>query len=57
MRVDGEVQALDGAPVLGPNDVESLLLTLMPERNAEALRTGVASEWIAISPTWAASGA
>ena len=39
-------QTLDGAPVLGPNDVESLLLTLMPERDAEALRTGAASEWI-----------
>jgi len=37
---------LDGAPVLGPNEVESLLLTLMPERDAEALRTGAASEWI-----------
>ena len=29
-----------------PNDVESLLLTLMPERNHEALRTGAATEWI-----------
>ena len=47
VRVDGDVQTLDGAPVLSPNDVESLLLTLMPERSAEALRTGVASEWIA----------
>src|SRR5262249_805052 len=35
---------------LGPNDVESLLLTLMPERNAEALRTGSASEWICDFP-------
>jgi len=50
VRVDGEVQTLDGAPVLGPNDVESLLLTLMPERNAEALRTGGASEWICDLP-------
>jgi twitching motility protein PilT len=46
IRVDGEVHALDSTPVLGPNDVESLLLTLMPERNAEALRTGATSEWI-----------
>jgi twitching motility protein PilT len=46
VRVDGDVQTLDGAPVLGPNDVEALLLTLMPERSAEALRTGMASEWI-----------
>ncbi len=50
VRVDGDVQTIDGAPVLGPNDVESLLLTLMPERNAEALRTGVASEWICDLP-------
>ncbi len=46
VRVDGDIYSLEGAPMLGPNDVESLLLTLMPERNAEALRTGVASEWI-----------
>lgn len=50
VRVDGEVHTLDGAPVLGPNDVESLLLTLMPERNAEALRTGGTSEWICDLP-------
>jgi twitching motility protein PilT len=46
IRIDGGVETLDGAPVLGPKDVESLLLTLMPERDAEALRTGAASEWI-----------
>ncbi len=50
IRVDGEVQTLDGAPILGPNDVESLLLTLMPERNAEARRTGGTSEWICDLP-------
>jgi len=50
VRVDGELQTLDGAPVLGPNDVESLLLTLMPERNAEGLRTGGTSEWICDLP-------
>lgn len=46
IRVDGEVRTLDGAPVLAANEVESLLLTLMPERSAEALRSGAASEWI-----------
>ena len=46
IRIDGDIETLDGAPVLGPNDVESLLLTLMPERDAEALRTGAVSEWI-----------
>ncbi len=50
VRVDGEVHTLEGAPILGPNDVEALLLTLMPERNAEALRTGGASEWISDLP-------
>ena len=46
VRVDGEIQMLEGEPSLGPNDVESLLLTLMPERNHEALRSGLATEWI-----------
>jgi twitching motility protein PilT len=46
VRVDGELHALDGEPVLTARDVESLLLTLMPERNHEALRTGAATEWI-----------
>ena len=50
VRVDGEVHILDSTPVLGPNEVESLLLTLMPERNAEALRTGATSEWICDFP-------
>ena len=50
IRVDGDVRTLDGAPVLAPNEVESLLLTLMPERGAEALRSGAASEWIAEFP-------
>lgn len=50
IRVDGDVRTLDGAPVLAPNEVESLLLTLMPERGAEALRSGSASEWIAEFP-------
>jgi twitching motility protein PilT len=46
VRVDGELQMLDGEPVLTARDVESLLLTLMPERSHEALRTGAATEWI-----------
>lgn len=50
IRVDGELQALESTPLLGPNDVESLLLTLMPERSAEALRTGSTSEWICDFP-------
>lgn len=46
VRVDGELQMLDGEPILTGRDVESLLLTLMPERSHEALRTGAATEWI-----------
>jgi twitching motility protein PilT len=46
VRVDGELQALEGEPILTSRDVESLLLTLMPERNHEALRSGAATEWI-----------
>ena len=46
VRVDGEIQLLEGEPSHGPNDVESLLVTMMPERNHEALRSGQATEWI-----------
>lgn len=46
VRVDGEIQMLEGEPSHGPNDVESLLLTMMPERTHEALRTGHATEWV-----------
>jgi twitching motility protein PilT len=46
VRVDGEIQMLEGESSHGPNDVESLLLTLVPDRNHEALRSGVATEWI-----------
>ena len=55
MRVDGELQMLDGEPVHVARDVESLLLTLMPERNHEALRTGRGHRMdSAISKAWAA---
>ncbi len=46
VRLDGELQMLDAEPVLTARDVESLLLTLMPERSHEALRAGAPSEWI-----------
>jgi twitching motility protein PilT len=46
IRIDGEIRTLDGAPVLAANEVEGLLLTSMPERSAEALRSGAASEWM-----------
>jgi twitching motility protein PilT len=46
VRVDGQLQSLDSEPVHTSNDVISLLLTLMPERGHESLRTGAATEWI-----------
>ncbi len=46
VRVDGELQGLDSEPILTARDIESLLLTLMPERSHEALRTGAPSEWM-----------
>jgi twitching motility protein PilT len=45
VRVDGELQVLEGEPVHVARDVEALLLTLMPARHHEALRTGAATEW------------
>jgi twitching motility protein PilT len=46
VRVDGQLQSLDSEPVHTSSDVISLLLTLMPERSHEALRTGATTEWI-----------
>jgi twitching motility protein PilT len=45
MRVDGEILTLEGEPVLGPQDVEGLMLEVQPERQDETLAAG--SEWIA----------
>src|SRR5207249_4161924 len=41
----GEMLMLE-EPALGPDDVESLLIELMPDRNRDALRTGVGTEWV-----------
>jgi twitching motility protein PilT len=46
VRVDGQLQSLDSEPVHTAGDVVSLLLTLMPERSHESLRTGATTEWI-----------
>jgi twitching motility protein PilT len=46
VRVDGELQVFEGEPSLAPNDVDALLLTLVPDRNHETLRSGLATEWI-----------
>ena len=44
IRVDGEIHALDGEPVLAPQDVDGLMLEVLPERPDEGLPSG--SEWI-----------
>lgn len=50
IRVDGEIAALEGEPVLTASEVESLLLDLAPERNREALRNGEVTEWMLVVP-------
>jgi len=45
VRVDGEVAVLRGEPSLGPEDVESLLLTAAPDPQYESLRRGLAVDW------------
>jgi twitching motility protein PilT len=50
VRVDGEIAPLDGEPVLTASEVESLLLDMAPERNREALRNGVGTEWMSEVP-------
>ena len=44
IRVDGEMIVLEGELPLGPQDVESLILEVLPERGDDPLATG--SEWI-----------
>lgn len=46
IRVDGEIGAIDGEPVLGEPEVESLMLDMMPDRNREMLRSEAGTEWI-----------
>jgi twitching motility protein PilT len=50
VRVDGDVQMLDDVPILSRDDVESLMLSVMPTGQADALRTGMATEWICELP-------
>jgi len=45
IRVDGEIQGLEGEPVLGPQDVDGLMLEVVPERPDEGLPPS-GSEWI-----------
>lgn len=44
VRLDGDVQLLDGTAVLGAEEIESLLLGAAPERAGDAARIG-STEW------------
>ncbi len=46
LRVDGEIQMLDGEEPLGATEVARMLMELAPEPTQEALQTGTAAEWI-----------
>jgi twitching motility protein PilT len=46
VRVDGEIQRLDGEEALAATDVATMLMELAPEPTAQAIETGVVTEWI-----------
>jgi twitching motility protein PilT len=50
IRVDGEISVIDGEAPLSESEVESLILDIMPERNRQALRSDVGTEWICDAP-------
>lgn len=49
IRVDGEIGPVEGEPVLGQQDVEALLLDVMPDRREDAAG-GAGPEWIVDVP-------
>ena len=46
VRVDGEIQILDGEEALGSADVATMLMELAPEPSRQALQKGAVTEWI-----------
>jgi twitching motility protein PilT len=46
LRVDDDVQVLDGEPPMTSSEVESAVLELMPDTAREALRRGDPTEWV-----------
>jgi twitching motility protein PilT len=50
IRIDGEISAIEGEPVLSEPDVEALMLDIIPERNRETLRSEAGTEWICDVP-------
>ena len=45
VRLDGDIQTLDGTAVQSAQDIESVLADAMPDRG-DALRSGASSEWM-----------
>jgi twitching motility protein PilT len=45
VRVEDEVWILEGEPSLAPQDLESLLLTAVPDAQYDRLRSGLAVDW------------
>jgi twitching motility protein PilT len=50
VRVDGEMQPIDGEESLSAGDVEAFTLGLTSEPNREAVRSGATSEWFSDFP-------
>jgi twitching motility protein PilT len=50
IRVDGEISAIEGEPVLSEPEVEALMLDIIPERNRETLRSQAGTEWMCDVP-------
>ncbi|HTL03494.1 MAG TPA: ATPase, T2SS/T4P/T4SS family [Vicinamibacterales bacterium] len=50
IRVDGEISAIEGEPVLTEPEVEAMMLDIIPERNRETLRSQAGTEWICDVP-------
>jgi twitching motility protein PilT len=46
VRLDGDIQTLDGTAQLSDHEIEVQLLSAMPERAANAHRAGQPSEWV-----------
>lgn len=50
IRVDGEISAIEGESPLSEEDVETLILDIIPNRNREALSGHAGTEWICDVP-------
>jgi twitching motility protein PilT len=50
LRIDGDILLLEGEKPIEAAEVETLILDLAPEPTRDALRSGVATEWISDVP-------